>query len=62
MLYTSKPADFNQNCVAVSCVIQCGAEVLLVHRAAHRPYPNKWVSVLCAIPTRILSTTSSWLA
>lgn len=42
MIYLEKPADFKEKFRVASCFVECGEEILLLHRQDHKPQGGTW--------------------
>lgn len=42
MIYLEKPENFNSKFDVVNCFIECGDEILLLHRQDHKKQPDTW--------------------
>ncbi|MDH4330896.1 MAG: NUDIX domain-containing protein [Candidatus Moranbacteria bacterium] len=42
MIYTKKPEKFNPRFEIVSCFVECGGDILLLHRQDHKPQGDTW--------------------
>ena len=42
MIYSQEPLHFKPNFEVVSCYLECGGKILLLHRPLHKPEGGKW--------------------